>query len=73
MNPILGLIRLVGRSAQRHQGGAHRAGDSRGAECPANLITTGCRLSLASHDQPSDEKTQNCYLNNSKLFNADVA
>ncbi|MCX7234786.1 MAG: hypothetical protein NTY26_15460, partial [Burkholderiales bacterium] len=29
---------LVGRSAQRHQGGAQRAGDSRGAECAAGLI-----------------------------------
>ena len=31
-------IRSVGRSAQRHQGGARRAEDSRGAECPAGLI-----------------------------------
>ena len=31
-------IRLVMRSAQRHKGGAQRAGDSRGAECVASLI-----------------------------------
>ena len=31
-------IRPVGRSAQRHQGGAHRAEDSRGAECHGGLI-----------------------------------
>ena len=31
-------IRSVRRSAQRHQGGAQRAGDSRGAECRAGLI-----------------------------------
>ena len=31
-------IRPAGRSAQRHQGGARRAEDSRGAECPASLI-----------------------------------
>jgi hypothetical protein len=30
-------IRSVARSAQRHQGGARRAGDSRGAECAADL------------------------------------
>ena len=34
-------IRAVWRSAQRHQGGAHRAGDSRGAECHAALIPQG--------------------------------
>jgi hypothetical protein len=31
-------IRLVMRSAQRHKGGAQRAGDSRGAECITSLI-----------------------------------
>ena len=29
------------RSPQRHQGGARRAGDSRGGECPATLIWHG--------------------------------
>ena len=28
----------MGRSAQRHKGGARRAGDSRGAECPIGQI-----------------------------------
>ena len=31
-------IRPAGRSAQRHQGGARRAEDSRGAECHGGLI-----------------------------------
>ena len=31
-------IRAAGRSAQRHQGGARRAGDSRVAECHVGLI-----------------------------------
>ena len=37
-------IRAVWRSAQRHQGGAHRAGDSRGAECHAALIRSGAGM-----------------------------
>jgi len=37
-------IRSVARSAQRHQGGARRAGDSRGAECVAGLIRSGAGL-----------------------------
>ncbi len=36
-------IRSVARSAQRHQGGARRAGDSRGAECAAGLIPRSSR------------------------------
>jgi hypothetical protein len=38
-------IRLQGRSAQRHQGGGQRPGDSRVAERPASLIhaETACR------------------------------
>ena len=36
--PHASRIGLVGRSAQRHQGGAQRAGDSRGVECHASLI-----------------------------------
>ena len=35
---LLCQIRAVWRSAQRHQGGAHRAGDSRADECRAALI-----------------------------------
>jgi hypothetical protein len=31
-------IRSMGHSAQRHQGGGRRPGDSRGAECPVGLI-----------------------------------
>ena len=31
-------IRPAGRSAQRHQGGGRRPGDSRGAECHGGLI-----------------------------------
>ncbi|NBY26459.1 MAG: hypothetical protein EBQ71_04115 [Betaproteobacteria bacterium] len=35
---MAGRIRPAGRSAQRHQGGARRAEDSRGAECHGGLI-----------------------------------
>ncbi len=30
----------MGRSAQRHQEGGRRPGDSRGAECPVDVIRT---------------------------------
>ena len=42
-------IRVVVRLAQRHQGGARRAGDSRGAECAAALIPPRYPSTLARH------------------------
>ena len=44
-------IRVVGRSTQRHQGGARRAGDSRGAECSAALIPQAA-------SQPSQQRSK---------------
>ena len=39
----------MGRSAQRHQEGGRRPGDSRGAERPVGLILPAGRGSLACH------------------------